>query len=152
MAEKEKKKKKDKTPGTDQGTPAVAPVVMAPTPLPTPTTTLTVEGKEYDLALDPPPESKIVTDARKEVTEGLELGNMVVDLKATSQLLFVAACGVAGARNHPELPGKVAGIRFALLEALSDTDTTMNAVNLAAKDVVLNLRDGFLRTLSDSAA
>ena len=144
MAEKEKekkKKKKDKAEETEQVAPKVE--VLPPVAALVPTTKLTVGGFEYDLKKEPPPDSKVVADAKTYVLEGLAFGGMVTDLRATSDLLFVAACGVAGARHNPDLPAKVSAIRFGLLEALSDTDTAMFSLATTSKGILGSLKDGF---------
>ena len=109
-----------------------------------PDTTLTVGGNvTYDVVKGPAPGSAAVAAARREVLQNLDLGRILVDLERTNELLYVAACGVAGARKNTSLSGKVARLHYGLLTSCSDAVTAMESFKTSAGTVLRALSQGF---------
>src|SRR4051794_13733708 len=108
-----------------------------------PLTALVVKGATYDVVAEPSPTSQAVIDARAEVLQNLDLGTMLVNLERTNDLLYVAACGVAGNRKNPELSGKVASLQYGLMNSCSAAGLAMGEFGEAAGTVLTNLRRSF---------
>lgn len=105
-------------------------------------TLIVLDGATYDVVQGPAAGTAAVLAARLEVLQNLDLGRILIDLERTNELLYVAACGVAGAKNTT-LSGKVAGLQYRLLTSCSDSLTAMVSFKESAGAVLRALSQGF---------
>jgi hypothetical protein len=97
---------------------------------------LAIGGTTYSVIDGPTQASALVKEARTEVMQNLNLDRVVTDLDRTNELLYVAACSVAGFGAKAGLSAKIASLQYRLLTSCSDAVTAMSSFRDAAGGVL----------------
>lgn len=99
-------------------------------------TIVLIDDASFDVvSTNPPDGSNFIKAMRKEVLENLELSSIIRNLDRTNELLFVVACGVAGAKDIT-LSGKIAKLQYELARACSKSSLTMLTIRDSSSEII----------------
>ncbi|HET6941471.1 MAG TPA: hypothetical protein VFH89_04850 [Sphingomicrobium sp.] len=106
-------------------------------------TVVVLDDASFDVIETNPPEgSNFIKAMRKEVLENLELSMVIRNLDRTNELLYVAACGVAGSKDTT-LSGKISKLQFELARACSASSLTMLKIRDASGEIIDTCQGAF---------
>ncbi len=94
---------------------------------------ITVEGSEYSLSKTPPNGSAMVEKMKADITQGLQVGDIVRNLKNISGMLFVAYNALGGTM----MQSKVSGLQKDYLQLLDDSGTAITGFKNKSEEICI---------------